>query len=958
MSTLERPVYVLAGEYSAPLDAEHPARVFEKARKVTQPGAELEALMYLAGERALRALALGDQGRLSVNRLLLTTMPDVGGNAIGHAIHLPNVLKRRLQLAEACQARFEIGSSDAGASLFASAVHLLRGLAEPSTALVVAGQVMPGGRDAIQTVAQVLDAPEREQGLTMLAVGDLLMDVQAWQWRQERQRRAYLAGLSVDEPVADGADPGAEAFDAAVEDAVSNKLALAAEYPAAQRADAARPADASAVSRWLTDWHIALASNGACAVVLTTDEALVRRWIGASGQRRVVRVLGVGEGDADPRLALRGEPFLFFKSVRQALVSLRRNTDTNHDFLRGAAFTVLHDAFPSIEHAFLLGLGFSPVEALSRARTYWPNPYGGLTAFGHALAASGLVQIAKAFHVFTRPDTYFPEDAVGASGRPGVHLDFTRAREPVHCLTTSVGGPLSHIVATLLESMPVGLDAGDAEVELPGPFEPKQRHRQNEPLVKDFETKTRWVALLASKYRRALAEHLPGLLGGTAGAGVVEARTHLDLRLVPWPLPAAFVSGATPADEALRDALTAPTLEAARTLIRSALSARGLTTEADERRLWERARVPVALVSGALPATDAARGVVWLTDAAAGCEIGDLICTDASGRVAVRVVSSDVAPGLVPVWYRGMVAHPVDHAPLMDALEAFDYLGPEDTLCATRPLDVLHRVVTQPLEPDVMSALQALGTRLIERVIARPTEAPSNGVLRLMHELVVHPEPSRWRIATALRLTLGLDDQAPAPPPEPMAYCEFDLLGAGDYTSGDLATRFATVADAIRRAEGWLAGSTVTHGRVGDAFATTVRSPPAPSLAWQTLLRFAYEVHQSCTRAGIGLRTAVCVGDGVAFPDVHNRFGIAGGLQKLAHLTLAQAPGFRRGGPEVRGAGLALVLADVANEASAATATERLWQGLLGAEADTLEVIARGPLDAAGPNTYIDIRRL
>jgi hypothetical protein len=52
------------------------------------------------------------------------------------------------------------------------------------------------------------------------------------------------------------------------------------------------------------------------------------------------------------------------------------------------------------------------------------------------------------------------------------------------------------------------------------------------------------------------------------------------------------------------------------------------------------------------------------------------------------------------------------------------------------------------------------------------------------------------------------------------------------------------------------------------------------------------------------------------------------------------------------------VLADVADEPSAAAATERLWQGLLGAEADTLEVIARGPLDAAGPNTYIDIRRL
>ena len=150
----------------------------------------------------------------------------------------------------------------------------------------------------------------------------------------------------------------------------------------------------------------------------------------------------------------------------------------------------------------------------------------------------------------------------------------------------------------------------------------------------------------------------------------------------------------------------------------------------------------------------------------------------------------------------------------------------------------------------------------------------------------------------------------------------------------------------------------MTHGRVGDAFATTVRFPPTPTLAWRTTLRFAYEVHRSCGRAGIPLRTAVCVGEGVAFPDVHGRFGIAGGLQKRAHLTLARAPGFRRGGPEARVPGLAVVLAESHDTERADAATDELWRALLGPDADALETITRGPLPAAGPDTYVDIRRI
>ncbi len=91
------------------------------------------------------------------------------------------------------------------------------------------------------------------------------------------------------------------------------------------------------------------------------------------------------------------------RSVRQALHSLCRVTGTNLDFLRASVFAVIHDAFLSIEMAFLGALGLASHDAVQRAMTFWPNPYGGLTAFGHALGASGLVQIAKAFHALMSP---------------------------------------------------------------------------------------------------------------------------------------------------------------------------------------------------------------------------------------------------------------------------------------------------------------------------------------------------------------------------------------------------------------------------------------------------------------------------------------------------------------------------------------------------------------------------
>ena len=953
----DRPVYVLAGEYSAPPEVAHPTAVFEKARGTANPGKALEDLMSRAGERALNMLALGDEGRLSVEQLLLTTMPDVGGSAIAHAIHLPNVLKRRLGLAERCQARFEIGSSDAGASLFASAVHLLRGLDDPSTALVVAGQTMPGGRDAIQTVAQVLDGPERELGMTMIAVGDLLVDLAAWQWRQEQAHRTWRPGLSVDEPCADGVDPGAEAFAAALEANVRHKLALAEEYPAAQRAGGEGPEGAAPLSHWMTDWHLARASVGACAVVLTTDEALVGRWLASSNAGRVVRVLGVGEGDADPRLSMRGEPFNFFKSLRQALVSLRRNTDTNHDFLRCSAFAVLHDAFPSIEHAFLLGLGFSPDEAMRRSRSYWPNPYGGLTAFGHALAASGLVQIAKAFHVFTRPDAYLPDP-------PGpLHVDFTGSNEPLHCVTASVGGPMSHIVATLLQSVPARPETwAPRALE---PFRPRKRHRQNEPLVTDFEAKTLWVARLAERYREALAIVAPHHCGPGESLAVLEARTHFDLRLMSLPLPAAFVAHHAVSGPAADAALSAPTVEAAKAAVRRFLPEESVgaeaAREAAERRLFADLRVPVAITTGPPGPADepgTVRAFSLVTAATESCGVGDLVVLSRDPAaplypVVVRKMPPEALPGLIPPWYAGMGGPGANNRPLLAPAERLRYVDVDAALQETSVLEVLGVLIARELTPAVMCVLQAIGTIVVERVLAAPELPAPRGALRLLHELVLQPEPSRWRLATALRELTGLPDTVPAPTPEHLAYCEFDLLGAGAQDTAALVTRLSALSDVIRKAEGWLAGAQITHGRVGDAFAVTVRQPLDAESAWRAMLRFALEVHHGCRVLGVQLRSGVSVGTGLTFPEVYGRFGAAGGLQKAVHLTLEHAAAFRRDTSDRRD-GLAIVVTEAASEARAQATCTALWRCV--GERPVPQVAFEG-IPAAGDGVFADIRR-
>ncbi len=586
-----RSIYILSAEYSAPEDAATPREVFARARRGEAP--PVDELMARAGRRALAALPAGVAP--TIEHLLVTTMPytdrrDADQSVLpSGAVNLPAALKHRLGLGPGCQARFELGTSDAGAGLFASAFRLLQGLPHPSTAVVVAGQTMFGGVRAIHTVAQVIDPAERRAGLRMIPVGDALLDAQWARLMDEAPDATGFRCLDVD-----GVPAGIESPDGLASLLARHKRRLAVEYGAAMRhAPPPDPAEDPPLARWLRRSHVAPAATGACAVVLTSDERAVKAWLEATGHGRVVRVLGVGEGDDDPRVGARPEPLLFLKSMRQALVNLRRSTGVGHGFVRQSAFAVLHDAFPSIELAFLQALGFSPIEALERAVTEWPNPFGGLTAFGHALAASGLVQVAKAFHIFVRPPAY--------------------------------------------------VTAGHASRRRDDPPPTAES-----PALPAFEGKTAWIARVAAAWRAAQAEQARA--DRLSGLGVVEGRTALDLRTVPLPLPPAFLDAWTPAfplSPALRAALAGDDLAALENAVAGSAAAAGRATG----DLWMDLRLSAALVTGGGRAFEEAPRALCLLPDGLAVRVGDLVAVARAGLPhVVRVVHDH--PELVPPWHR------------------------------------------------------------------------------------------------------------------------------------------------------------------------------------------------------------------------------------------------------------------------------------------------------------------
>ncbi len=898
---MSRPIYIVAAEYSAPPGTERVESVFGRTRGPEPP--PLLPLMENAARRALDALPGRARRQARIDHLLLTTMPIRGGGA-GSDLRLPDdamnltgLLQRSLELPDHCVTRFELGSSDGGAALFASGVRLLQGVPEPTTALLVAGQVMPRGAAAIETVAQVIEVSERQLGLRMIPVGDLLLD-------------AFWARLCARSGGPPGPGQGPQNPSELAGRLAASKLRLASEYPAAMRRDAEAEALAGRpLARWLHDAHVAHACNGACAVVLTTDEAVVEALI-ASGHRRLVRVLGVGEGNDDPVLSRRPEPLMFFKAMRQSLVFLRRAVGAHVDFLRGSAFAIFHDAFPSIELGFLTALGFDAADAVERAGSYWSNPYGGLTAFGHAMAASGMVQIAKAWHVLTRPEAYLPPRV----DAPSRHPDHTRSAIPIHCLTTSVGGPMTHVVASLLQSVPV--DGG----RIPAPFAldrsyglPVDARRPDAARVEPwtFEGKTEWAAARGAWFRDRCAKLAAEK--GLDGLGVVVGRTRLDLRSVALPLPDGFLDAWQIPEFGGRDgkvhrlprgkqALLTGALSTSRQAVDTAVDAlvgwlaeaQGQAEGAGEpvdrralrRRVFAALRPPVALVDGGGGAFAAPHGLCLLPDES--IPVGALVAVHAGPAEGLAYIGADLSTAhaaLIPPWYGAPAGD--DRTPVLTLPQA-----------EAEAVSNLVRVLRAgPLTTASWGPIFETTERLLDAAATRPA---TTWLRRLLQTLMYAPDPDRWTIAEALEILCGVVASAP-PADELTGYVEFDLWRAGDRPAVELARLFDTVEEAISRARGWLGGSDLHLSRLGDTYAAIARRrPPAMSTRlgaelWPQVLRFARDVYDACLRRGVPLRVVVDVStEGMPIVRRGAWLGVAGAGPVEARLVMTSAPHFMR----------------------------------------------------------------
>jgi len=880
---LERQVFIIAAEYSGPSRKQ----VFVPASS----GEPLPKLLELASQASGRALDwLPETARQSVRHLLVTSMPHVVEGTVDKfqlpedALGLPAHLKRQLELDD-CHERFEVGTSDAGATLFASAVRLLHGLPEESTALVVAGQVMPPGRDAINTVAQVIEREERALGLRMIPVGDALLDAF---WQLLESDVADLSNLRFEGlPHGHVVDPGALA-----EHLLRHKIALGKEYPAAFRSLGECGVDKDAqMGRWMWKRHMALAANGACAMILTTDRKLVQECVKKHGSSRVVRVLGVGEGDQHPALCRRPYPLVFFKSIRQALAQLRRNTGTTPQTLRAAAFTIFHDAFLSIELAFLLALGFAPLEAVERAASYWTNPYGGLMTFNHAMAASGLVQIAKAFHVFTGHPFYLPHRLAETR-----HLDYTRSTAPIHCLTTSVGGPLTHVVATLLQSVwvdpatedldrllhaldrersKVGRLLGRVERRSPHFFEPKCTE------VSDWFQQARdELHTYAEKQKRP---HPTALLG------VVEGRTMLDKRSLQR------------ADGALAG-LPARFAEREGELLPAAL----VTLESRGRKDNPGEVLRELCLLDIDEARAAAGSLVWVQREAAF-----LVATN-----------TEDAPGLVPLWL---------------VTPAHDGEGtPRALFPARKTFKVISRLrykwsdsLEQPGEWDddakLWDDVYKFGRDVVMMIPQMPKKAPPPAAIALIRELVLRPDPDRWAVAGALEQLSDRDELCDEPATEIAGYCELNIVRSSQRPERQ-PHDFWILRESVERASGWLGASVIHISQVVDTFTVTARYPLQAherdgglgdaELLQQLLpqlVRFAKSVYLRCLERGVFVRGAVGVSarDYPLFQD-GAYIGAAGGARTGVHRVLKEAAPFARLGGTAdqsgAGHGVAIVL--------------------------------------------------
>jgi hypothetical protein len=783
----------------------------------------LSDLFASAAHRALsslHALTGDDSYRRTCERitdLIVTSMPGLDPNERMNVGLVPQTLQATLQLSRRARCQFVAGTSDSGAWAFAQAVRAARSAERGATVLVLAGQIIPSGYASQYQIRTVLGDLDQARGLDMLVVGDLLMDCMRRNLGQTRESvEAALAAVS------------------------GRKFQGALGYPAAMFSGRL-PRRNTRRTPYFDGDDIAAPCCGAAATVVTSDEELVDRVRQARSPRHVssplVEVLGVGEGSSNPNFLERQSPLLFATAVREAFAATAEDASVAPAALPGAAFAVVHDAFPSIELAFLLGLGLDWDRAVERMRDGWSNPYGGLLTFGHALGASGLVQVNKTQHILSGDRRYLRgTEAVSRPPQPGA-LAFT----------TSVGGPLSHVVTTLFRG-------GDGDA-------PPQGHS---------EVVAGWVER-RRKLRRALPVHLGRLkrmLGGGARPHLVEGVTYVSIRSCLRALQPRDIAALT--FDGVEYLVRPERLGEVRVRLRELVA----LVVAEAERLSSLFDVFRVLTDELLAMADGWRGQGFFVADAAALP---------SQRLAERLKECLRVSVLVTCAPEGENARRDVH---FLPLNGLDY---EALLGADLLLEEGGRF--RPLTPA-----ESLGLLPWWNLRAR---RPPGGALEGSADQRVTALLSTDGITLderasdlALLRTCALPDARPwaleldgASGPRASARAVAYVAEIVPPTPSHLGAAQEAVASAVREARAWLRGWTVSFAQAGAQLWMVGSDAEGGDLTG--VLRFAREVARATTSHGVRLRAAVAVGSGAVFEDVEGRPSIASDVAARAAAAVA-----------------------------------------------------------------------
>ena len=840
----ERRGRAFLGEPHGPLDEKELVRLFFRFPNKSEDGRTrpedwkrdfglespvgLNDLFASAAHRALTSLheLCGGDYRVvkdAISDLYVTSMPGLDPDERMNIGLVPQSLRALLNLSPRVHAQFVVGTSDSGAWAFAQAVRAARNSERPATIVVIAGQIIPAGYASQYQIRTVLGGTDQARGLDMLAVGDLLMDgARRNLGLRPEELKEFLLRVA------------------------ARKFEAGARYPAGSQAG--RPFKRIAPrTPWFDASDIAAPCCGAAATIITSDEELAERVSAARSSRYraapVTEVLGVGEGTSNENLLHRQSPLLFATAVREALAATADDARLPLSTFASCAFGVAHDAFPSIELSFLLGMGLSWDRAAERMADGWSNPFGGLLSFGHALGASGLVQVSKAHHLFTGDQRYLKDPAPRVGFRESGAVAFT----------SSVGGPLSHIVAGLFR----------------GGFERLRPHFQRGLARSDRpdqgELANAWRAR-RHQLRLALPSYLAGL---PEGAWLIEGTTYVSLRsalraLSPRDIDALGFDG-------LAKLVLPEHLEQVRAELRAVMHVvlgeaervasmfsvfRLLSDEVRELAVRWRAAGLLASRAAAMPEGTLAERVKELL------------------RVPLAIV---VRPGEDPVQRRRVVFLPVSGLGY-DDLAGVDLLvaAPDGTLTPLRAdpelLPFWNARATRP-PAGAPQPRTGFATDLVDEVLERGASSAADLELLRGYFSAGTPQP---RLAQALRAAGSLVAQPPAP--VQAVVIRLDLAAQGRYAAEPAAAQ-ELLGLAVREARAFLEAYQVTVSQAGDGLEVIAweRAPFRCSVedGLVSAARFAREVLQATFEDGVSARAAVCAGEGELFDDASGQVAVA-----------------------------------------------------------------------------------